>query len=156
MLRKGECKHYAGLRAGTCEAGVCYRDVTPEPDAPGIIYRLPCIQEHGPGLAKLAESSKDKKGTCPKYEEPTPEEIKAAEKADEEMMAAAVARAEKIAPAIAELRREAGPKGQRRSLVKDFDPCPACGTGKLRLSIAGYNGHIHGRCTTAGCISFMQ
>lgn len=33
--------------------------------------------------------------------------------------------------------------------------CPIC-RGRLHLSIAGYNGHIHGRCETADCVSWME
>lgn len=33
--------------------------------------------------------------------------------------------------------------------------CPAC-KGRLHLSIAAYNGHIHGACETAGCVSWME
>jgi hypothetical protein len=33
--------------------------------------------------------------------------------------------------------------------------CPACG-GRLHLSQAAYNGHIHGQCETAGCVSWME
>ena len=33
--------------------------------------------------------------------------------------------------------------------------CPAC-KGRLRLSIAAYNGHVHGHCETEGCVSWME
>lgn len=33
--------------------------------------------------------------------------------------------------------------------------CPLCTTGKLRYSRAGYNGHVHARCT-AGCVAWME
>lgn len=34
--------------------------------------------------------------------------------------------------------------------------CPVCGTGKLQYSRAAYNGHVHARCSTAGCVSWME
>jgi hypothetical protein len=34
--------------------------------------------------------------------------------------------------------------------------CPVCGTGKLHYSRAGYNGHVHARCETDGCVSWME
>lgn len=34
--------------------------------------------------------------------------------------------------------------------------CPICGTGKLRYSRAGYNGHVHARCSTDGCVAWME
>lgn len=33
--------------------------------------------------------------------------------------------------------------------------CPAC-NGRLHLSIAAYNGHVHGKCETPGCVSWME
>lgn len=34
--------------------------------------------------------------------------------------------------------------------------CPCCDGGKLRYSVASYNGHMHGRCSTQGCVSWME
>jgi hypothetical protein len=34
--------------------------------------------------------------------------------------------------------------------------CPVCGAGKLRYSRRGYNGHVHGRCSTEGCVAWME
>ena len=43
-------------------------------------------------------------------------------------------------------------KGKSASEVVE---CPAC-NGKLHLSISSYNGHVHGKCETAGCVSWME
>ena len=34
--------------------------------------------------------------------------------------------------------------------------CPICGTGKLRYSRSGYNGHVHAACTTETCVRWME
>ena len=35
--------------------------------------------------------------------------------------------------------------------------CPACGGVKtLSFRRAGYNGHIHAHCSTAGCVNWME
>lgn len=34
--------------------------------------------------------------------------------------------------------------------------CPICKRGQLSYSVAGYNGHIWGTCTTEGCVRWMQ
>lgn len=34
--------------------------------------------------------------------------------------------------------------------------CPVCKTGKLRYSRAGYNGHVHGACSTENCVRWME
>ena len=33
--------------------------------------------------------------------------------------------------------------------------CPVC-KGKLHLTIAAYNGHVHGRCETPNCVAWME
>lgn len=43
-------------------------------------------------------------------------------------------------------------KGQSASEVIE---CPAC-KGRLHLSIAAYNGHVHRRCETAGCVAWTE
>ncbi len=34
--------------------------------------------------------------------------------------------------------------------------CPICKRGQLRYSVAGVNGHIWGKCSTDGCVAWMQ
>jgi hypothetical protein len=34
--------------------------------------------------------------------------------------------------------------------------CPGCESGTLQYSVASYNGHMHGRCSTKGCASWME
>lgn len=34
--------------------------------------------------------------------------------------------------------------------------CPICKTGQLHYRRAGYNGHIHARCTNDACVSWME
>jgi hypothetical protein len=43
------------------------------------------------------------------------------------------------------------PPADRREVLK----CPIC-SGRLHLSQSAHNGHVHGRCETAGCISWME
>jgi hypothetical protein len=43
--------------------------------------------------------------------------------------------------------------------VTDFQfsvPCPFCETGKLDMAIVGQRQHCHARCTTEGCINFLE
>lgn len=42
-------------------------------------------------------------------------------------------------------------KGGRGELA-----CPCCDGGTLRYSVASYNGHMHAKCTTQGCVSWME
>jgi hypothetical protein len=34
--------------------------------------------------------------------------------------------------------------------------CPVCKTGKLQYRRSSYNGHVHGRCSTADCVAWME
>ncbi len=34
--------------------------------------------------------------------------------------------------------------------------CPVCKTGKLRYARSPYNGHVHARCMTDGCVAWME
>lgn len=35
-------------------------------------------------------------------------------------------------------------------------PCPICKTGTLRYMRSSYNGHVHGSCSTDGCVRWME
>ncbi len=60
----------------------------------------------------------------------------------------------KVMVAIAPWRAEHKKKKIGGSQTID---CPACGNSKtLSMSIAAYNGHVHARCATAGCVSWME
>lgn len=79
------CKFYNGTLLNThCKAGVCYRDVTPDPDdTTGIAYRMPCIdlgmyqKLHGRGLGmnEVQKANYDRRGHCDKREAPTIQEV---------------------------------------------------------------------------------
>jgi hypothetical protein len=34
--------------------------------------------------------------------------------------------------------------------------CPVCGDGKLRYERQEYNGHIRARCSTDGCVAWIE
>lgn len=125
-MKHGTCKHFTGVSNETCKAGVRYDDVKP----------LPCITEYLRGKPRV----------CDKYEEPSADEV-AAYRA---MLDASMERHAKAAPVLMELRKKY--KGQSWRGTID---CPVC-DGRLHISIAGYNGHMHGRCETAGCLSWME
>jgi hypothetical protein len=42
-----------------------------------------------------------------------------------------------------------------KSGVQTF-ACPACDVGTLTIAISGYNGHTQGRCSTKGCVSWIE
>ena len=45
---------------------------------------------------------------------------------------------------------------QNRVAKQEAIDCPTKCGGKLHLSQAAYNGHVWGKCTTEGCVSWME
>lgn len=131
----GWCIHYRSPQHGsTCEAGEEFaqwrgrgHDVTP------------CF---------LTKDGKSKPGAlpCPHLRLPTPEEIVAHEKWAADHFEKQVTVMTGILP---------WRKAHKGKSAQEVVECPAC-KGRLHLSIAAYNGHVHGRCETSGCVSWME
>ncbi len=136
----GWCIHYRGISDGkgghvtSCEAGVEYDSWR------GIGHaKQPCfLDDKG--------QSKPDAAHCPHLRRPTPEEIAAHKKWSRDRLNVLG----KVMVGIGPWRKKW--KGQSHAEIVE---CPACG-GKLQLSIAAYNGHVHGRCATPNCVSWME
>jgi hypothetical protein len=138
-MRKDICIHFNGTVNDRCDAGVNYRELAGEGEAP--FARLPCSDEFPKprfGRPRVA---------CDRKELPTPEQL-AADKAEIE---ASMEKHRKAAPFFGGIRKSY--EGTSASGVAD---CPACEIGELRWRIAGSNGHIHAKCSTIGCLNFME
>lgn len=134
--RANRCIHFTGFWGhDKCKAGVTYLTVkgtreNPQPGQMGATY--PCFGD-SPCI------------TCEKQELLGMEgALREESEFKESMKRMMVARA-----AIVEHT-----KGQRG--VRGQIKCPCCEGGTLGFSVAGYNGHIHARCTTEGCASWME
>ena len=132
--------------AEVCEAGVKLADVTPRHGEQGWGLRVPCVRELRKGSTLKMDAAEQ--GTCDKYAEPTAEELAEYEAA----MEAAMQRQILVGHVVRQVKQEH--KGTNWRGVVD---CPACG-GKetLHMTHAACNGHVHGRCETAGCVSWME
>lgn len=136
----GWCIHYRPSKIGAvnghddCEAGVLHSTFDGVPFA-----KRPCFLEQKTG------ASKPDAITCEHLRRPTREEIAAHE-------GWVKTRFDQFGTVMSGIRpwRDAH-KGQPAAEVVE---CPAC-KGRLHLSIAR-NGHVHGRCETAGCVSWME
>jgi hypothetical protein len=117
----------------TCSAGVPYSSL------PQLFDEKPCF------LTKTGES-KPGAGHCPQMRRPTPDEIEAREEWQKQRMETLFT----VLQGIGEWR--AKHEGKSHS---DVVECPAC-KGRLHLSIAAYNGHVHGKCETDGCVAWME
>lgn len=158
MSKRGTCVHYGhtpGLEGGpTCASGVDYMAKFGPKE--GCAARAPCLQEY-PKHEKAADGkyvkvwhpwprNGEQEIPCEHRKMPTPEEI-AAHDAE---IAASMDRMRVVMTAIADWRK-AKPRGKQTVI-----DCPTKCGGKLHLSQSSYNGHVHGQCTTDGCVSWME
>lgn len=129
------CVHFNGTQYASCKAGVVYADVKDESQVGR--GRFPCWRD--------SESL-----PCDQRRYPTPEEV-AAEIAEIEESS------NRLNIAIGACRKDAATHGYKKGNggVGKI-ACPCCTTGTLHYSVAGYNGHMHGQCTTPECMSWMQ
>lgn len=141
----GWCKHYNGLVGRgckdeperKCDAGVVYLTIKSTDEARKGFERYPCFRE-GEGVP------------CEKRHFPTPEEV-AAEVAKHEAMW------ERLKLGIEAAHKDAQIQGFKRGRGGVGSvACPVCKSGTLHYSVASHNGHMHGTCTTGGCVSWMQ
>lgn len=136
--RKGWCEHYRGLaNSDACDAGVKYTDVTDKTTTP---HSLPCISDW------------NKSGVvCEKCVYPTPEQI-AEREAEVKKRMEGIGMARK---AIVE--NLGGPWKRGMGGAAGRITCPVCQShASLMFSRAGYNGHIHARCSTENCVAWME
>jgi hypothetical protein len=128
------CVHFNGIQNESCEAGVNYEEMRGEK-----IGCLPCFSDEPTPLV------------CDKRSLPTREQAEAHET--------------EVANACRNFSLASSWAARRAAIVLGFGKkaggqsslaCPACGTGQIRYSVASYNGHMQARCTTAGCVSWME
>lgn len=127
------CRHRCSIMDDECKAGVRVREVFG--DAPGIILRLPC--SYTPGGSPMA---------CDRFEPQTVAEIREEDAGAD----VAIARFMTTQSLIASVKKDH--KGTDWCGEKE---CPVC-QGTLHMSHAAYNGHVHGRCETEGCLAWME
>jgi hypothetical protein len=135
----GKCKHFTGIMAdgGKCNAGVVYLTIKSTDENRKGIAKYPCFRENI-------------EVPCAKREFLTPEEV-ATEIAELESSW------ERMKLGLAATQTDAARLGLRKGNGgKGSVPCPACKTGTLHYTVAAYNGHMWGKCTTADCLSWMQ
>lgn len=145
----GWCIHYGYDRAkggATCAAG-CQPEKFLEKaarDEKGKLI-LPLIEVQ-PCFLTETGASKPNAFPCERLRRPTPEEISA----HEEWVKGRMDRLRKVMEAIAPWRKANKGKSAAETIA-----CPNC-QGRLYLSIAAYNGHVHGKCATPGCVEWRE
>lgn len=136
-LRRSFCNHYRAMfEHSTCEAGIEYDKFKGLPMAGRPCFRTP---------------GEEPPGGCDKAEYPTPEQMAAIE-------AEMKARIESLGKARGAIVQSlGGPWKKKKPGVSGVIDCPVCGNANsLQFSRSGYNGHIHARCLTVGCVQWME
>ena len=131
MMKNDTCKHFTGTQHDQCAKGLSYDSVRVLKEGGGA--KFPCLRS--PEVA------------CPHREYPTQEEIAAHQVEVEGSF-------NRMIKAINAIREKVGP-WKKGCGQHGMIPCPTCGK-PLHFSIAHFNGHIHARCSTLNCVSFMQ
>jgi hypothetical protein len=150
-MNHGSCIHFNGALNELCKRGVRYEQFRPG---------LPCIQfihksARGGTYLKAGEAPTETKPfpgaqpkeRCPFYAEPTTEQVQA----DREELDASLAKTVAGIKVASAWRVKPKPAQDRREVVE----CPVC-KGRLHLSQSAYNGHVHGKCETERCVSWME
>lgn len=139
--KRRRCKHFNGTTNATCDAGVNYLELSGG-DPHGYACRLPCTEGGCPWAPE------EKIVPCALREIMTEDEIQAEiDELDRSFAKSVGARA-----AITEYLKATGQPSRN---VSGNIPCPACEDGTLHFSIA-FNGHCHAKCSTDGCVFFME
>lgn len=128
------CQHYDGRsftsKDGCCHAGVNYEQA--------FNNRIPCHQGN-------ERTTAEQLAICPKWQQKTREQgierFNQIQKSMERM---------RIAGPVILAWRNKPPRGKQEII-----DCPVC-EGRLHLSQSSHNGHVHGRCETAGCLNWME
>lgn len=134
------CKHYTGTAYGKeCRAGVPYDTFAGQPPE-----KFPCV-------AQARRETPHDGSLCSKCEMPTEEELDAEDREIKVMFENSMKARAAIVDHIG------GPWRRGDKSVSGAINCPVCsGKDSLRFSRAGYNGHVHASCTTAGCVQWME
>ncbi len=130
-----QCRHFNGIQNTSCKAGVRYDWFA------NRNLLIPCLS-----LTPSPRATRET-GLCDKRECYTEADIDARQA----QIDASMERYRKAGPVITEIR-----KANKGRSASGSVPCPACEVGTLHWSISGYNSHMHGKCTTRGCLNWME
>ncbi len=135
--RPSFCKHYRAMSEHkTCEAGVEYSIFNGTPRD-----HHPCFPRRG----------KPNPTGCDKADYPTVEDVARWDAYISERFGKTGKAREAIVTHLG------GPWKKGIGPGQGIIDCPACGgTECLSFSRSSYNGHIHARCATDGCVSWME
>jgi len=173
------CVNYNGLfepghatgKRECCKAGVKYESVAVAVEYTHAYYHSPKTVYQDKVARPCFKCESGLTNGCPKQQFRTPEENAQREKESNDFCQSVNVAREAI---LKELRRRfvEGPTPDNVTAPADISrfhkpqtnyfcgagvmDCPICKTGKLKYSRSSYNGHVHARCSTEKCVSWME
>ncbi len=149
-MNHGTCKHFNGIQNKMCRRGVSYQVNFPKQPIPCI--RLLHKSARGgtylrPGELPAETIEMPSAKPCSFYEDPTSEEVQS----DRENMERHLRNTDLALVFASAWRVKPKPITDRHEVVD----CPVC-NGRLHLFQSSYNGHVHGKCETEACVSWME
>jgi hypothetical protein len=132
-----DCRHFNGIQHECCKAGVNYEQLIEQEK-----YRIPCL--------KTAIGLKRDPALCDKFSAMSREEA-------ETSVDSSLRRSEKTMLAVDAAHKDAKRKGFKVGAGgQDSCPCPTGCGGRLYYRVASINGHMHAKCETPNCVSWME
>jgi hypothetical protein len=145
MIQTIFCKHYRAMSEHkTCKADVNYADLPVGPNRP-------CFWERCDRRGIALDPMPAPPTSCSLASFPTEAEIAADEIESHNHFAKIRMAREAI---VANL---GGPWKRGTQSARGYIDCPVCDAkDSLSFMRSGYNGHIHARCNTPGCVAWME
>jgi len=137
------CIHWTGTQTKLCKEGIDFRALVGGSEF-GWVTRLPCID---------LEAKDGAKAICAKFRAPTPEEVAEDKRQTDEYSARFMVAYTGNVRAWRETQKWSK---KNRVAASGTVPCEVCKTGEIHLTMAAYNGHVWGKCTTLGCVSWVE
>jgi len=135
----GLCIHFRGIQHDLCGAGINIRQLVGGDDF-GWGIRIPC----------LVRDAKTCSVTCESRILPTREQAEATVDECDKLLKRTM-----LAVTLAHEHAKTNGLGVGHGGMSSLPCLLECG-GSLKYSVAGINGHMHARCTTKGCVSWME
>jgi hypothetical protein len=144
-MKAGVCRYFNGIHNDICNKGVNYKE-NDGGQGEGYGARLACFPKDHPRGGERA--------SCNLFDAATAQEEK-------EFKTKAMERLGAMAAAISEIKEKHGIETEwetptdKNNDARGTIECPTC-EGVLHYTVAGYNGHVWGKCETDGCLEWMQ
>lgn len=152
------CIHYSGCLNDKCNSGHRYLDLARPLSSEEMTWRkknYPSLPTAHTAISRRVPcGANNDVHTCTDFRLPTKEQVIEYKAKSDAFIAQFMKRMVVVRPAI---EADIETRNMKKRSCQGIIDCPACAAGKVHYSYAGnVNGHIHARCTTKGCVEWME